>query len=826
MSEPMVMDSGCVIVDGTARFALMADGLARMEFNAEGRFEDRPGSRIGTRPLPVAFKRIERSGHEVRLVGRFITVLYKPDGKPFSGKNLKVVMTEGARLIWKPGQVDRKNLGVALPSMDYAHRTTVPTTVAPATTAYYPDRSVWVHILWEQFREAWFGRPKSEVPEKEWNELNMYERLAVTPEAELPPKARELIRGVRTLPPGPLSRSGYFLYDDSAQAVVNPDGTLESRRESKSLDYYLLCYGHDMKVGLELFVKLFGLPPLMPRYMLGLWYSRWQTPDQAGLEQTIGDFEKHDLPLDMVVLDLPWHKHNWFGFDWNTKHIPDPDALLALFRRKRIHTTTNVHPGMLCMEDEGFPEFQRQAGLEIREEEKLKNHSALEPGETGYGAYDIAIPRQAEAYFNVFHKPLLDQGVDFWWIDGYGPIPGNHGVNGLLWTNHLYTDYMRRKYPARRPMIFSRTASFGGHRYPAHFTGDTFAHWEVLANQVEQTIRAGNEARSYISHDIGGLMNDNGSIFDNPELYIRWVQFGALSPMFRLHSAGEGERRPWLYGTGILDAFRKVMRLRMELLPYLYTLAWESSRVGLPICRAAYFEQPDWKFAYEQWSAYYLGDRMYVAPVTEPGRVRDVLLPPGTWYDGDTGEKIVSDGSRPQRVYAGLDRIPHYYRAGRVMVKQRYCRRASDIPNRLVVELYRAGVKTQDEFVLYEDDGLSRDHERGGSALTRFRVSESAKGVLRLKVDACRGSYKGMPVRRDYDIRLMDVPKAGVIMPDGAQCEIKAKPGARMAVVTCRGLPTHEPWSIELKADAAPATEFGAPPTPAGQTRRGRRVSI
>lgn len=794
----IVKKSGGAIVGGKARFSLLADGVLRMEHDTDGRFENRPSTRIIDRPGPVPFTQVAQTAGDVQLTGGGLRVVYRPDGKPFSARNLKV-LTDDGRAIWKPGQIDRMNLGTALPSMDYLHRTTVPVRVAPAKTEFYPDRSVWVHILWEQFREAWFGRPKAEVPEAEWNALKMYEVLAATPAAELPPKARALIDHVRTLPPGPLSRSGYFLYDDSHQSVVNSDGSLSSRREAKGQDYYLLAYGKDMKRGIQLFTTLFGKPPLLPKYMLGLWYSRWQTPDQAGIERTVRDFAKHDLPLDLVVLDLPWHKHNWFGFDWNTKHIPDPDRLLAFFRKEEIRTTTNVHPGMLCMEDSGFPEFCRRGGIDVREEDKLRNHSALDKGETGYGAYDIAVPRQAEAYFDVFHKPLLDQGVDFWWIDGYGPILGHHGVNGLLWTNHLYADYMRRKYPSRRPMIFSRTPSFGGHRYPVHFTGDTFAHWEVLANQVGQTMRTGNEARAFITHDIGGLMNDNGSIFDDPELYMRWVQFGALSPMFRLHSAGEGERRPWLYGSGILDAFRKVLRLRMELLPYFYTLAWQNSTSGVPICRGAYFDYPEWKAGYNEWTAYCLGDRMYVAPITNPRRVREVLLPPGVWYDGDSCERIVSDGRKALRVYAGMDRIPHYYRAGSVMIKQPYCRRASEIPRKLIVEIYPLGSRTREQFDLYEDDGLTRAHERGRSALTRFRLTETAGGIIRLDVGAASGSFKGMPRRRDYEIRVMGTVNAAAKSPDGKVRELTAVDGAKFVSVDCPARSTRRDWTLEIR---------------------------
>lgn len=270
-----------------------------------------------------------------------------------------------------------------------------------------------------------------------------------------------------------------------------------------------------------------------------------------------------------------------------------------------------------------------------------------------YGV-DAADRRNAEAFLEVLHLPVQRQGLDYWWIDGQMGVGGAQ-VDKQLWTNHVYFESARTTLPDRRPMIFSRAGGFGTQRYPFHFTGDTWSQWEVLASQIEYTCRAGHLGRSFITHDIGGHMSQSTMI--DPELYCRWVQFGALSPVFRLHSSKGGERRPWLYGDLEMRCFKAALQLRMELLPVLYTLARESHDSGMPLCRSACLQEPAWERGYQVWDSYFLGDRIFVTPIVTPGEAREILLPPGAWWCGIDGRLVVSDGTTSFPKLAAAPRV-------------------------------------------------------------------------------------------------------------------------------------------------------------------------
>jgi alpha-glucosidase (family GH31 glycosyl hydrolase) len=732
----------CLVLDRTARFTALADGVVRMEYHADGQFEDRPTVRVLPRPKAVPFSSIDRAGAAWVLRTARMSVRYTPDGLAFHEGNLAVSDAAGQRL-WVPGQVDHENLGGAHLGMDNMSRRTIPRGVHPAGTSHHKNDAaadLWTYIgyadgvaLAHERYEAW----------------HLEQILATNAFEKLQPHIQRVITERAKHPPGLLSRAGYFLYDDSASMALGADGWL-AERASGGFDWYLFAYGRDFVQALADLALVFGPTPLPPRYSFGCWYSRYPTFNQKGLETLVEDFEKQGLPLDVLVLDLEWHQRGWYGFDWDRTHIPDPDALLAYLRKRNIHTTFNVHPNGVPVDDSRFPEYVKRAGIDYDE-------SKIGKDRIFYGV-NAADRRNAEAFLDVLHLPVQKQGLDYWWIDGQMGV-GEAPVDKQLWTNHVYFESAKRTLPDRRPMIFSRAGGFGTQRYPFHFTGDTWCQWEVLQAQVEYTCRAGHLGRSFVTHDIGGHMSPG--TFVDPELYCRWVQFGALSPLFRLHSSKGGERRPWVYGDTELKCFQAALRLRMELLPYLYTLARASRDTGLPMCRSSFIQYPEWEQAYSLWDSYCLGDRIFVTPLVGPGDARDVLLPPGDWWCGMDGRRVASDGLARFPKLAITEKPPlHWIRAGSVLIKQPYALRASTIPDQLIVELYPLGRAASDTFDLYEDDGDSRSWETGASARTDFTFRESAGGELSLTIGAARGSFRGQPVARRYEIRLFGRTRA------------------------------------------------------------------
>ena len=204
-----------------------------------------------------------------------------------------------------------------------------------------------------------------------------------------------------------------------------------------------------------------------------------------------------------------------------------------------------------------------------------------------------------------------------------------------------------------------------------------------------------------------------------------------------------------------LNCFRAALRLRMELVPYLYNLARISHAAGLPMCRSTCLQLPEWDPGYALWDSYFLGDRIFVTPLVAPGDVREVLLPPGDWWCSLDAQRVTAEGATRITKLAFTEKPPlHWIRAGSVLVKQPDTTRASTIPGELIVEIYPLGRACSDSFELYEDDGVTREWETGACARTRFTLDETPAGGLTLTIGAAQGTFRGQPAARAYEVRV------------------------------------------------------------------------
>jgi Glycosyl hydrolases family 31 len=460
-------------------------------------------------------------------------------------------------------------------------------------------------------------------------------------------------RGDAVLEPGLVSRSGWAVVDDSATAAFNGDGWPVGRDEPDALDWYFFGYGHDFAAAVGDYTRFGGRVPLLPRWALGAWWSRYHAYDEAELKELVEGFAQHGLPLDVVVIDIDWHlPDGWTGYTWNRDLFPDPRAMLAWLHARGLRVTLNLHPAQGVQRFESaYPEFARRSGIDPASGEPVP--------------FAITNRQFVRDYFELLHHPLEDEGVDFWWMDWQqGRATDVPGLDPLPWLNHIhFADQGRR--PERRPIDFSRWGGLGSHRYPVGFSGDSFALWTALAFQPRYTAAGANVAYGWWSHDIGGHSGP-----DDPELYVRWVQFGAVSPILRLHSnkEPESERRPWAFDDAILELARDAFRLRYELVPYLYTAAREMADTGAAIVRPTAWAAPEEDGAYLARSQYLLGSDLLVVPVVRPADPEtglaavDVWLPEGPWIDRETGETF--EGPRWATVAASLRRIPQFVRPG------------------------------------------------------------------------------------------------------------------------------------------------------------------
>lgn len=705
------------IIIGHARFTCLSSSLIRMEYAKDKTFEDRMSLRLQKSNNMKSFKIIKQLDTLHTLKTSDLTIEYNNDGLPFHENNLKVFSNS---VQWQPGQVDQLNLGGVHLAMDCIQNGMIPNSVHPATTAYHQNDAQF--HLWRYL----YGDSDVVDPDVHYDEenLSLEQLLTLKPLETLSPELQKLIKERQSYPPGLLSENGYFLYNDSATPVYDNHWPVE--RSDANLDYYIFVYNKNYEKALMDYRLLFGATPMIPKYTLGLWFSRYPTRNQTELIKLVETFKEKDLPLDIMVLDLEWHKRGWYGFDWNHDDFPTPEKYIKFLKDKHIYTTLNVHPDGIPTSDTGFHEFQSRTDIK---HETVEEHYLL----------DFYNQDEAYAFMDIFHQPQYDKGVEFWWIDG----SSNASLKTLgnqFFTNEIYMNHSK-KQKNKRPFICSRSAGLGSHRYPVHFTGDTYSHFSVLKSQVEYTLRAGHIGQSFITHDIGGHMWPYKHI--NPELLCRWYQFGGMSPIFRLHSSGGSERLPWLYDEIVESSLKQVMNFRMTLLPYLYNLVKESHDTCLPMLRSNVLAQPLWQTGKYQWDSYYLGDRIYCTPILNEGDYRHIILPKGIWFSGYKNEVIKSDGETPHFIVNKVNQLPpHYYHANRLIVKQPYTTSASTIPEKLHLELYWENDFIDDTYTLYEDDGYSNDFEtdyletiftlKGLDKLT-LEISHNLKGDFKLQ---------------------------------------------------------------------------------------------
>lgn len=758
---------------GSARFSALSQGLVRLEWSATGQFEDRPTVQAIARPEPIPFSAVSSSDERLLLQTDLVQITYRPDGKAFNDNNLEIHWHCGQRSdSWQPSTVDTQNLGGTFSSLDLMHRNLLPQGVHPASVHQnYSYTQGWLYEPMKALHR--FLREQGETTSFENPPLWYLDRYR---HADLPLDIQQFLEQWHHFPPGLLSRSGYSILNDSASAPIE-NNWLVHPTEQERQDWYFFAYGLDYAQALQDFVKLCDRIPMLPHWAFGVWFSVYGEMHDTDYLELIQRFDELELPLSVLILDVDWHRSGWCGWDWNHHFFPDPPDFLKQLHEMGLHAGANVHIEGVPPSDRHFQALCEARGLHPTDVKagkvfKTRNPTANwifdswqpdsagvtqatpEELEEGWLLFNLAQQQEAHLFTQVLHSPLEQDGIDFWWIDGHNAA--HPGVNSQLWTNHVYFTHLESQ-TNRRAMILSRTGGIGSHRYPAQFSADTYSQWEVLQFLVDFTARAGNVGVAYWSHDLGGFFNHvPGVPTIDPELFVRWVQFGCWSPIVRLHS-DHGRREPWAYGRWVLEAIRKAFRTRMQLVPYLYHLSRTTHDTGMPLCRPLYLSYPEDPEAYRTPTQYFLGDRLLVAPVVEAGGYRSVYLPAGDWWERET--KKFHSGPQHLNLYAPLDQVPVFAQAGTILPLQHpSLRLAANRPTSLILEVY-AGASGELDF--YEDDGISLVYQTDTGSRRRF-IQQCEGNQYILTCGPVRGSYLNMP-QRNFHIRWVGLsPKAQV----------------------------------------------------------------
>ncbi len=556
------------------------------------------------------------------------------------------------------------------------------------------------------------------------------------------------------LEPGLMSRAGWAVVDDSQGLVFNAEGWPEqrppaARHPNAYRDLYFFGYGHDYTGCLQDYLRISGRVPMVPRYALGNWWSRYWNYRQDELRDLMLEFREKEIPLSVCIIDMDWHitetgnaSSGWTGYTWNREQWPDPYGFIAWLHEQGLRTAMNLHPADGIWPHEAqYEEMARCMG---------QDPSSGEPVH-----FDLAEPRFVEGYFEILHHPLEAEGVDFWWLDWqqgqrmiHSKQPVAEVMDPLWWLNHLHF-YDLARDGAKRPFIFSRWGGLGCQRYPIGFSGDSWVTWATLEFQPYFTATASNVGFGWWSHDIGG----HCAGVEEPELYARWVQLGVFSPIMRLHSTNNPfhDRRPWGNSADAFRVAREAMQLRHALIPYLYSMAWRMTQESIPLVTPLYYRDSDRDEAYRCRNQFYFGSELMVAPFVTPRDAETnlsrhtVWLPAGDWFDFTTGEHFA--GNRTVTLYGGLDDVPVFARAGAIVpLGPRAGWGGVENPVELTVYIFPGA---DGAFTLYEDDGVSTAYLDGDHALTRF-AQEWDDAELRFRIAPVEGETKHIPAGRQY----------------------------------------------------------------------------
>lgn len=551
----------------------------------------------------------------------------------------------------------------------------------------------------------------------------------------------------RILDDGILATDGWTLIDDSDNYIFDGSSDWDwvaDRKTTECQDLYFMIYGHDYKTALKEYTLFAGKIPLPPRFAFGYWWSRYWAYSDTELQNLVKKFDSYDIPLDVLVVDMDWHytdegRGGWTGWTWNRSLFPDPQAFLAKMHDNNIKVTLNLHPA------DGFETYEEKypdlAGM-LGHSEKTKI------------PWINSDKKMISAAFETVFHPMEAQGVDFWWLDWQQAIndPVKTKLNNTWWANYCFFTDMQRN-GTRRPLLYHRWGGLGNHRYQVGFSGDAVISWKSLDYQPYFTATSSNVIYGYWSHDIGGHLTKGDGI--DPELYTRWLQFGAVSPIMRTHSSKSADlnKEPWVFNDEYRDVIRQTIQQRYRMVPYIYAMARKAHETGVSLCRPMYYDYPETKEAYDFDRQYMFGDNMLIAPVTSPGidgyAETKVWLPDGKWYEFHTGEML--EGGRVVTRSLAIDEYGIYVKAGSVIPMYADGVRRLDGNEEEIVLTVFPGEKGN--FDIYEDAGNDKAYQTD-YAVTPVNM-EYRPGCHNISVGTRVGKYQDIPSTRKITLKVL-----------------------------------------------------------------------
>lgn len=530
------------------------------------------------------------------------------------------------------------------------------------------------------------------------------------------------------------------------------DETAFRSPDAKSLDY-IVFYGKNADEVVRRYRNLSGNVPMLPLWAYGFWQCRERYSSSKQLVETVQEFRKKKLPMDVIVQDWQyWGKNGWGVPILDKTNYPNPSGFI-----KELHEL-NAH---FCISIWSNPDKNSELG---------KRYVAQKLFIPDTKWLDYFNPKTRETYWNTLKTNLFDHGVDSWWMDATEPendaLAGTHTWFGLgdfyrltypLFVSQAVYEGQRHTTSAKRVCILTRSAFAGQQRYGTiNWSGDIGGTWDSFRRQIVAGLDYSLTGMPYWTTDIGGFFRPGNSQYTDKkyhELLIRWYQWGVFNPIFRIHGY-QSETEAWKYGQQVEDDMRKMLMLRYRLMPYIYSNAWQITHNGSTMMRPLVMDFNGDTTAMQQQAEYMFGKAFLVAPVTQSG-VHDwpVYLPRGTsWYNFWTGRQL--DGGKTIHAAAPLDQIPLFVKAGSIVpmgkLLQYTGQKSADT---LEVRIYKGA---DGRFTLYEDEGDSYDYEKGSYTLIPFTWNDQRQT---LTIGKRRGEYPGCLMERYFNLVLVSTSK-------------------------------------------------------------------
>ena len=547
---------------------------------------------------------------------------------------------------------------------------------------------------------------------------------------------------------------------DTKLAVRAPSDTMSFRSQvGDAVDYYFL-YGPEPARAVAEYREITGAAPLLPRWAYGFWQCRERYSSQQQILDIAAEFRKRKIPVDVLVQDWQyWGKYGWNAMRFDESAYPNPAEMMSALHKQDLHVVISVW-AKFGAETEVDKEF-------VAKNLVLKSAASTgEPGETKERENwaDLFNPQAQKLFWADINRNLFSAGLDGWWLDASEPEgdplkddttflgPGTKVRNAfpLFETTAVYRG-QRATTEDKRVVILTRSAYTGEQRNGTiAWSGDISGNWETLRRQIPAGLNFAISGFPYWTTDIGGFFRpaDQYTSPEYHELLIRWFEFGAFCPIFRIHGF-RSETEMWKYGPEVEKILRQYDELRYRLLPYIYSAAWGVTNRAEIEMKALPFVYPLDKSVRQVSDQFLLGDSLLVNPVTEPHVTRRSIVLPAAddWIDFWTGQTL--QGGQTTTVGAPLDEIPILVKAGSIVPIGSVIQDASEPQEALEIRIYPG---RDAAFDLYEDAGDGYTYEHGAHAITHLQWDDRQK---MLSIADRKGSFPGMLPRHTLRIVLV-----------------------------------------------------------------------